>query len=128
MIRKKHVYRPKRVFAVALELAQKVERESRKRALFRDLFLERPCPSFQALHWCMKKKLGEDELRRLLALLKERLRPSLRSNELLILDSTGIPHRGKTQELGWMQGNKEAWPGTLASLVRSSSLLTNALC
>lgn len=135
MVRGKYVYRPKRVFAVALELAQKVRRERRKRgrgrpptypdhlylallllrsyfnwtyreteAFFRDLFPGEACPSFQALHWYMRKKLGENELEQLLELLKERLRPFLRSDEILILDSTGIPHRGKTQELGWMRG------------------------
>ena len=76
MVRGKHVYRPKRVFAVALKLAQEVEkRRERKRgrpptyldylylallilrynwtyreteAFFRDLFPSEPCPSFQA--------------------------------------------------------------------------------
>jgi len=120
------VYRPKRVFAVALKLAQEVEkRRERKRgrpptypdhlylallilrsyynwtyreteAFFRDLFPDEPCPSFQALHWYMRKKLGGEELHKLLDRLKERLRPFLEKSFLLILDSTGIPQRGKT--------------------------------
>ena len=52
----------------------------------------------------MRKKLGEEELHKLLELLKERLRPFLEKSRLLILDSTGIPQRGKTQELKWMRG------------------------
>lgn len=130
MVRGKHVYTPKRVFALALELAQRFEKkEGRRRgrppiypnhlylallilrsyfnwtyreteAFFRDLFPDKPCPSFQALHWYMRKKLGEEELTELLELLKERLGPF---NSLLILDSTGIAHRGKTQELQWMR-------------------------
>ena len=76
MVRGKKVYRPKRVFAVALTLAQEVEKKrERKRgrpptypiyrallilrsyynwtyreteAFFRDLFPDEPCPSFQA--------------------------------------------------------------------------------
>ena len=52
----------------------------------------------------MRKKLGEEELHKLLELLKERLRPFLEKSLLLILDSTGIPQRGKTQELKWMRG------------------------
>jgi hypothetical protein len=134
MVRGKHVYRPKRVFAVALRLAQEAEKKrERKRgrpptypdylylallilrsyynwtyreteAFFRDLFPDEPCPSFQALHWYMRKKLGEEELHKLLELLKERLRPFLEKSLLLILDSTGIPQRGKTQELKWMRG------------------------
>jgi hypothetical protein len=51
----------------------------------------------------MRKKLGEEELHKLLELLKERLR-FLGKSLLLILDSTGIPQRGKTQELKWMRG------------------------
>jgi hypothetical protein len=39
----------------------------------------------------MRKKLGEEELHKLLELLKERLRPFLEKSLLLILDSTGIP-------------------------------------
>jgi len=73
-------------------------------AFFQDLFPGEPCPSFQALHWYMKKKLSEEEVLRLLELLKERLRPFLEKESLLILDSTGIPQRGKTQELKWMRG------------------------
>ncbi|MGB9757935.1 MAG: transposase [Candidatus Bipolaricaulaceae bacterium] len=73
-------------------------------AFFRDLFPEKPCPSFQALHWYMRKKLKEEELTKLLELLKERLGPFLEKNSLLILDSTGIAQRGKTQELRWMRG------------------------
>ena len=105
MVRGKHVYTPKRVFALALELAQRFEKkEGRRRgrppiypnhlylallilrsyfnwtyreteAFFRDLFPDKPCPSFQALHWYMRKKLGEEELTELLELLKERLGP-----------------------------------------------------
>jgi len=52
----------------------------------------------------MRKKLGEEELHKLLELLKERLRPFLEKSLLLILDSTGIPQRGKTQELKRMRG------------------------
>jgi len=78
MVRGKHVQRPKRVFAVALRLAQEVEKKrERKRgrpptypdylylallifrsyynwtyleteAFFRDLFPGEPCPRFQA--------------------------------------------------------------------------------
>jgi hypothetical protein len=133
MVRGKHVYRPKRVFAVALRLAQEAEKKrERKRgrpptyldylylallilrsyynwtyreteAFFRDLFPDEPCPSFPALHWYMRKKLGEEELHKLLELLKERLR-FLGKSPLLILDSTGIPQRGKTQGLKWMRG------------------------
>lgn len=78
-------------------------------AFFCDLFPGKPCPSFQALHWYIKhwyinKKLGEEKLLRLLELVKEHLRPFLQSDGILILDSTGIPHRGKTQKLGWMRG------------------------
>ena len=134
MVRGKNVYRPKRVFKVCLELTNLLsKKESGKKgrpaiypdhlylallilrsyfnwtyreteAIFRDLFPEKPCPSFQALHWYMKKKLGEEELLRLLELLKKRLCPFLKPSEILILDSTEIPHRGKTQELGWMRG------------------------
>jgi len=53
----------------------------------------------------MRKKLGEEELHKLLERLKERLRPFLEKSRLLILDSTGIPQRGKTQELKWMRGD-----------------------
>ena len=52
----------------------------------------------------MRKKLGEEELHKLLERLKERLRPFLEKSSLLILDSTGIPQRGKTQKLQWMRG------------------------
>jgi len=78
MVRGKHVQRPKRVFAVALRLAQEAEKKRKKKrgrpptypdylylallilrshynwtyreteAFFRDLFLDEPCPSFQA--------------------------------------------------------------------------------
>jgi hypothetical protein len=44
------------------------------------------------------------ELHKLLELLKKRLRPFLEKSLLLVLDSTGIPQRGKTQELKWMRG------------------------
>ena len=52
----------------------------------------------------MRKKLGGEELHKLLERLKEGLRPFLEKSPLLILDSTGIPQRGKTQELKWMRG------------------------
>jgi len=78
MVRGKHVYRPKRVFAVALRLAQEAEKRGKgsgeglpliritsilpslilrfyynwtyreTEAFFRDLFPDEPCPSFQA--------------------------------------------------------------------------------
>ena len=133
MVRGKEVYRPKRVFAVALEPAKGVKKKGKKRgrppiypdhlyiallvlrsyynwtyreteAFFRDLFPDQPCPSFQALHWYMRVKLGEEELVKLLELLRERLGPFLEEDSLLILDSTGIAHRGKSQKLGWMRG------------------------
>jgi hypothetical protein len=43
----------------------------------------------------MRKKLGEEELHKLLELLKERLRPFLEKSSPLILDSTGSPSGAK---------------------------------
>jgi len=63
-------------------------------AFFRGLFPEKPFPSFQALHWYMKRKFGEKKLFKLLELMKECLCTFLGSDEILILDSTGIPHNG----------------------------------
>jgi len=77
MVRGKHVYRSKRVFALALKLAQGVEEKGeRKRG--------RP-------PWYMRKKLGEGELHKLLSIWKEKLRPFLEKSPLLTPDSTGIP-------------------------------------
>jgi len=49
-----------------------------------DVFPDQPCPSFQAIHWYMPKKLGEEEFDKLLELLREQLQlfgenPSLSS-------------------------------------------------
>jgi len=46
-----------------------------------------------------------------LELLKERLRPFLEKSPLLILDSTGIPQRGKPQELKWIGGRFQVVQG-----------------
>jgi len=52
----------------------------------------------------MRKKLGEEEFHKFLELLKERFCLFFEKSRLLILDSPGIPQRGKTQELKWMRG------------------------
>jgi len=44
-------------------------------AFFRDLFPDQSGPSFQALHWCMRKKLGEEEFHQLLGACEEEAPP-----------------------------------------------------
>jgi hypothetical protein len=62
--------------------------------LYRELFPDRPCPSFQSLHR-FAKGIGEEELWGLFERLRERLQPLLPQEEaLLLMDSTGLAHRG----------------------------------
>jgi hypothetical protein len=130
---RKDVYSPKRVLKVCLDLAKSEKgKKGRGRppfypdspyiaslvfrsyfnltyqateAFYRDLFPGEPCPSFQSLHWFMSKKLSEERLIRLFKELKERMGPFLNEEgSISVLEATGIPHRGKTQRLGWMRG------------------------
>jgi hypothetical protein len=130
---RKDVYSPKRVLKVCLDLAKSEKgKKGRGRppfypdspyiaslvfrsyfnltyqateAFYRDLFPGEPCPSFQSLHWFMSKKLSEERLIRLFKELKERMSPFLNEEgSISVLEATGIPHRGKTQRLGWMRG------------------------
>ena len=75
--------------------------------LYRDLFPGRPCPSFQSLHR-FAKRVSIQELKDLQAQLKRRLSPFLPKGEtaLLILDSTGLPCRSKSQKLRWRRGRE----------------------
>lgn len=131
---RKEIYEPKRVFQVCPEIAQEVETKKRRtgrppvykdrlylalllfksyfnltfRAVipfYQSLFPHEPCPSFQSLHWFLSKKLAQEGIEDLFGRLKERLYLLLpKGEELFVLDTTGIPHRGKTQKLKWMRG------------------------
>lgn len=72
-------------------------------AFYQALLPDRPCPSFQALHWFLRRKASPESLEGLFQRLKERLAPLLpqEGEFLFILDSTGLPHRGITQRLRW---------------------------
>ncbi len=73
--------------------------------LYRDLFPDRPYPSFQSLHQ-FAERASIQGLKDLQAQLKKRLLPFLPKGEtaLLILDSTGLPCRSKGQKLKWRKG------------------------
>jgi hypothetical protein len=74
--------------------------------LYRELFPDRPCPSFQSLHR-FAKGIGEEELWGLFERLRERLQPLLPQEEaLLLMDSTGLAHRSKGQRLRWRRGSQ----------------------
>ncbi len=74
--------------------------------LYRELFPDRPCPSFQSLHR-FGKGIGEEELWGLFGRLRERLQPLLPQEEaLLLMDSTGLAHRSKGQRLRWRRGSQ----------------------
>ena len=91
-------------------------------AFSRDLFPERACPSFQALHWFSKNKLSLEELKVILRRLKKLLKPLLpHEDTIFILDTTGISFRGKVQKLKWLRGEllkKAKGHSRLCSLVR----------
>jgi len=73
-------------------------------AIYGGLFPDRPCPSFQSLHR-FAKGVGEEELWGPLRGLRERLLPPLPEEEaLLLMDSTGLAHRGRGQPLRWRRG------------------------
>lgn len=126
------MYSPKQVLKVCLELAKSEKRKKGKgrppfypdslyialllfhsyfnltyratEAFYHDLFPGEPCPSFQSLHWFMKKKLSEEKLVRLFEELKERMGPFLHKKaSLSVLDTTDVAHRRKTQKLSWMR-------------------------
>jgi hypothetical protein len=75
-------------------------------ALFKDLYPESPCPSFQSLQRYMSRNLKPEDLEGLLAELKNQLERLLPDDAvpLVILDTTGIAHRGLTQKLNYKRG------------------------
>jgi hypothetical protein len=74
--------------------------------LYRELFPDRPCPSFQSLHR-FAKGIGEEELWGLVERLKVRLQPLLPQEEaLLLMDSTGLAHFRKGQRLRCRRGSQ----------------------
>jgi hypothetical protein len=75
-------------------------------ALFKDLYPETPCPSFQSLQRYMTRNLKPEDLEGLLSELKRRLEPLLPGDAVpfVILDTTGVAHRGLTQELKYKRG------------------------
>lgn len=77
-------------------------------AFYQDLFPDEPCPTFQALHWFLKKKVKHERLEGIFLRLRENLEPFLPQEEerLFILDTTGLPHRGLTQRLLWRRGEE----------------------